>query len=517
MKRLFIPILTLIFALACTPDNGGNGDNTGNNGGYTPTGKITVEGMVYGDNKPLAGVVVSDGFLCVTTDSKGYFQIDSDLSKVQFVHCSLPSGYKAQNDENGLPQFYHRVTDAERKAEKCQVTFDLNSVKGNPERYTLIVGADPQPRSRGAGYDNIAYHALDCCEDFYRDMREKAATITDREVYGMMLGDIVHESMSLYADYVNGLSTLGFPMFNIIGNHDNDKTAANDVEGRRKFEEYLGPTYYSFNLGKQHYIVLDNLIMYKENGELTAYNQGLTDEIWQWMQNDLRYVDFSTTIMVAAHSPMFKLYEGGERSTSAATSHGRDYGLLLAKYAKVHAWAGHSHTTFNHIYSSTHEYANIEVHTVARSTGELWTNDYLASGTPRGYTVVEVDGDDMKWYYKSEGHDRDYQMNVYAPTRTGGELVKANIWNWSPNYWSMPEWWENGKMVGYMTHLPEKDVAYLEDHAKQGPFLGRKGDDKAVPHEAHGTFHIKPSEGVRSGEVRVTDNFGKTYIQKVEW
>ena len=68
-----------------------------------------------------------------------------------------------------------------------------------------------------------------------------------------------------------------------------------------------------------------------------------------------------------------------------------------------------------------------------------------------------------------------------------------------------------------MTHLPEKDIAYLEDYAAKGPFLGRKGDDKAIPHESHGTFHIKPSEGVRSGEVRVTDNFGRTYIQKVEW
>ena len=47
MKRLFIPILTLIFALACTPDNGGE-NNGGNNGGggYTPTGKITVKGIV---------------------------------------------------------------------------------------------------------------------------------------------------------------------------------------------------------------------------------------------------------------------------------------------------------------------------------------------------------------------------------------------------------------------------------------------------------------------------------------
>ena len=556
MKIFFIPILTLIFALvACTPDNGGgNGGGTGDNGGYTPTGKITVEGVVYGDNKPLAGVVVSDGFLCVTTDSKGYFQIDSDLSKVQFVHCSLPSGYKAQNDENGLPQFYHRVTDAERKAEKCQVSFDLHSVKGNPERYTLIVGADPQPRSKGAGYDNIAYHALDCCKDFYRDMREKAATITDREVYGMMLGDIVHENMALYEDYVAGLSTLGFPMFNIIGNHDNDKTAANDTEGRRKFEEYLGPTYYSFNLGKQHYIVLDNLIMYKENGELTAYNQGLTDEIWQWMQNDLRYVDFSTTIMVAAHSPMFKLYDGGERSTGAATSHGRDYGLLLAKYAKVHAWAGHSHTTFNHIYSSTHEYANIEVHTVARSTGELWTNDYLASGTPRGYTVVEVDGDNISWKFKptiyqsspynekgrTEGApaykyrdwsyedgvakidgkvlDESYQMKVYPRGAYGDDCVYVDVFLWDSK-WSTPTF--NGSKMSRVGTKESYSLAQyeitdfystygyqLKDSSSYGP-AETSGD--------HTLFKISDSRIKGSGTVSVKDRFGNTYTASVSW
>ena len=30
-------------------------------------------------------------------------------------------------------------------------------------------------------------------------------------------------------------------------------------------------------------------------------------------------------------------------------------------------------------------------------------------------------------------------------------------------------------------------------------------------------FRIKPSEGVKEGEVRVTDCFGKTYIRKVSW
>ena len=83
MKRLFIPILTLLFALACTPDNGGenNGGNN-NNGGYTPTGKITVKGLVYGGGSTkLAGVVISDGLLCVQTDENGYFEIDSEIGR----------------------------------------------------------------------------------------------------------------------------------------------------------------------------------------------------------------------------------------------------------------------------------------------------------------------------------------------------------------------------------------------------------------------------------------------------
>ena len=265
MKQLFISILTLIMALACTPDEGveNNGNKNNNHGGgYKPTGKITVKGLVYGGGSTkLAGVVISDGLLCVQTDENGYFEIDSDLSRTKFITASIPSGYSAPTDENGLPIFYHKVTDEERTKDMVQHTFEFLPINNNPNRYTLIVGADPQPRARSAGYDNIAYHSLDMCEDFYRDMREKAATITDRNVYGMMLGDVVHENMSLYTDYLAGLKTLGFPMFNILGNHDNDYTASNDTDGRRKFEQHLGPTYYSFNLGKQHYVVLDNLIM----------------------------------------------------------------------------------------------------------------------------------------------------------------------------------------------------------------------------------------------------------------
>ena len=570
MKRLFIPFLTLILALACTPDNGiENNGNGNNNGGYTPTGKITVKGLVYGGGSTkLAGVVISDGLLCVQTDENGYFEIDSDLSRTKFITASIPSGYMAPTNENGLPIFYHKVTDEERKKDMVQHTFEFLPITNNPERYTLIVGADPQPRASGAGFDNIAYHSLDMCDDFYRDMKEKAATITDRNVYGMMLGDLVHEDMKLYANYVAGLKTLGFPMFNILGNHDNDTTAKNDTDGRRKYEEYLGPTYYSFNIGKQHYVVLDNLIMKLRSSDnsLREYDQGLTDEIWQWLQNDLQYVDRSTTIMVAAHSPMFMGDNMSERSKHAQ-GHRSDYANLFSKYAKVHAWAGHSHTTFNYVYPESSNLCNLEVHTVARSTGELWTNEYMAYGTPRGYTVVEVDGDDISWYfkptlyqhkgytgktspqpeYKYRDYDFDengeaimrkdgsklnesYQMKLYKPGeyhKTYANMVEdkaadknyiyVNIFLWDDN-WEKPKY--NGAT---MTKVGYKDAYCLATYEIQNHYntygykLKDSSDYAPSDNDIHTIFRAYEPNSSGKGTVTVVDRFGNEYSQSVSW
>ena len=568
MRKLFIPILTLILALACTPDNGGNNNGNNDNGGYTPTGKITVKGLVYGGgSKALAGVVISDGLLCVQTDENGYFEIDSDLSRTKFITASIPSGYSAPTDENGLPIFYHRVTDEERANEMVQHTFEFYPVANNPERYTLIVGADPQPRARSAGYDNIAYHSLDMCEDFYLDMKEKAATITDRNVYGMMLGDIVHENMNLFTNYVAGLKTLGFPMFNIIGNHDNDYTAKNDTEGRRKYEEYLGPTYYSFNIGKQHYVVLDNLIMKirSSDNSLRDYDQGLTDEVWQWLQNDLQYVDRSTTIMVAAHSPMFMGIDMSERSKHTQ-GHRTDYAALLSKYAKVHAWAGHAHTTFNYVYPESSNLKNIEVHTVARSTGELWTNEYAINGTPRGYTVVEVDGDEISWYFKPTLYQRNgftgqtdpqpeykyrdydfdengeakmrkdgakltesYQMKVYKPGQyhnsydemiagnAANKYVYVNVFLWDDK-WEKPKY--NGATMSKLGHKEAYCLATYEitnHYYSYGYKLAGGNEYGPGNNNIHTIFRIYEPNPKGNGTITIVDRFGNKYSQTISW
>ena len=528
--------------------------------------EVTIKGYVRSNGTPLANVVVSDGLLCTTTNANGFYSLKSNLAETKFVMVSIPSGYTAPTDANGLPIFYHRVTEKEKIKNICVADFSFNKIANNADRFTLLVGADPQPRASGAGYDNNAYHSLDCCEDLYRDMREKAATITGQNVYGLMLGDVVHENMDLYDNYVAGLSTLGFPMFNVMGNHDNDKTATNDVEGRRVFEEKLGPTYYSFNIGKLHFVVLDNLIMKidSDSNELKAYDQGLTDEIWQWLQNDLSYVDRSTTLMVAAHSPMFKKID----NTNRAAKHKDDYANLIAEFAKAHIWTGHAHNTYNYNYSASHRWAVVEEHTVARSTGELWTNEYIADGTPRGYTVVEVNGDNIEWHFKPTIYQtgsfvstkktskkpnytyRDwsynssgvakmksdnstlseaYQMKVYKPGQyhnTYADMIAGNAANnyVYVNVFLWDDKWEKPKYNGVeMEAVGYKDAYCLATYEIQNHYsiygYTLKNDDGYGPSDnnIHTIFRAEETRKSGSGTVTVTDRFGNNYSSTISW
>lgn len=532
-------------------------------------GELNVSGHIRCNGEPLEGVVVSDGLLCTKSNERGYYSLKSDLANAKFIMVSIPSGYSAPTNDNGQPIFYHHITNLERASNLCIADFSFNKIENNPDRFTMFMGADPQPRPSSAGYDNIAFHSLDICKDFYRDMSEKAATITDRNIYGFMLGDIIHESMTLYDQYVAGLKSLGkVQMFNILGNHDNDKTAKNDVEGRHVFEKYLGPTYYSFNIGKIHCVVLDNLIMKirASDGTLRDYDQGLTDEIWQWLQNDLSYVDYSTTIFVASHSPMFMQISLSDRSDSSS-NHRSDYAKLFAKYDKVHAWAGHTHITFNYVYPSSSALKNIEVHTVARSTGELWTNEYIACGTPRGYTVVEVDGEDISWYfqptkyqtakftgkttpqpeykyrdwsYDSSGVaklnsngatlDESYQMKVYKPGeyhQTYADMIAGNAAHENYIYVDVFLWdskWETPKYNGVeMTKLDYK-TAYclcnyeIKNHYWSYGYQLKGGSDYGPSDEnIHTIFYAHEPNASGTGTVTVKDRFGKVHSSTITW
>lgn len=568
MKRLCFALLALILAASCANDNGGSDyqfvDVTGP---YIPTGEITFKGYVLCGTTPLSNVVVSDGILCVATNEEGYFEIDSNLAKTKFVTVSVPEGYKARVNEYGIPQHYYRVSDDEKSANLCEHNFLLEKIEiGSPDRFTMLICADPQPRNSSAGYDNIGYHSLDCANDMYRDMAEFASKITDRQVYGLTLGDVTHEDMSLYQKYLDGAKKIknasyraSYQVHTCIGNHDNDTKSKTDEEGRHAFEKNLGPVNYSFNIGKIHFICIDNLIMkINEEGILKGYDQGLTDDLWQWMQNDLRYVPRDRIIMMATHSPMFRLQNNSERWNTNSTKHGYDYKNLLTKYKKVHAWAGHVHSGFWFLYPEGHECENIEVHTVARSTGELWTNEYLATSQPRGYIVMEVDGEDVSWFLKPTAYqssaftsktpkkpeyiyrewkfdsdkvtlliddkkvDESYQMQVYKPGDYEPNYLYVHVFIWD-NKWEIP--CVDGKKMSKVATsqvycLANKEI--VEHYYKYG--------NKVKGHEGYASTFSPPGGGYpatifriyeprKSGTATVTvkDRFGKEYSRTISW
>ena len=85
--------------------------------------------------------------------------------------------------------------------------------------------------------------------------------------------------------------------------------------------------------------------------------------------------------------------------------------------------------------------------------------------------------------------------------------------------WSAIEWWENGVKVAEMEHAKgEYDPDYLKIYAEhQQQKLGKTERNYSKPAKVPFMFRVTPTEGVRSGEVRVTDNFGVTYIQPISW
>ena len=578
IKRFSIYLLLALLAfVSCNPEDKGGENGNGSEGGFPKN--WTVNGTVMGDDgKPLAGVVVSDGLTCVKTDSKGYYALEVDLSgdlatTLQYVFVSTPSGYSAPKKE-GHAIFWEWLKDHPKNAEGkiTAVDFTLKKI-ANPERFTIYIFGDPQPRKSSSSWtESSAFHSLDICADMYKDMKEYAATMTDRPVYGIGLGDIVHQNVSLLPNYRSGMATTGITTYNVIGNHDQGHTKGlTDEEASKAFEKVMGPTNYSFNLGNLHFLMVDNMLA--QDGKYSdECATGLTDDIWTFVQNDLKLVPSSASIMICAHSPMFRLFEGRDRTGK----HLSELKSLLGRFKRVYAWAGHTHATFNYYDSQS----NIESHTLGRVAGALWTNEYLCeNGTPRGYLVFDYDAGNISWKFKPiywqtaqhvqagantdkvptyEYRDWDYdatgrailkasgqpltdkyQMQVFKPgtygtDATNAKTVYANIFLWD-EAWKTPTFQLDGATTssamervtesnGKLYRYSYADWAIFDFYASKWPELksswyDENGSDSNKKNNCASIFRytLNTTDAHGRGTVKVKDRFGKEHTSTITW
>ena len=473
---------------------------------YAKSSTVQADGSnVHGkvvtiDGKPMKDVVISDGRQCVLTKEDGSYSMKSDLKTARFVSISLPSGYEMER-VNAIPQIFKRI---HRYEDAVCADFVLTQT-GSQEEYTLIMVGDPQ---------NIGLKSSDNGCETFRDVIisdiEKLKE-DNKPLYVINLGDVIYNFTAGYDDFLTMSSGASFPMFNLIGNHDLDKCGfAHPRYTNVSYENYVGPTDYSFNIGDMHYVVLNTVPLFA-NALQGSYTAGVSDESLEWLRNDLSFVPKDKTIVVCSHVLLMDPYRrlGRRLNETEALD-------LFNSFEKVYGWGGHTHTNSGGICKWNGR--GIDGIKVARATGGPRVNAPMSrEGIPNGYMFVDVKGGDMKWYYKTAGQDKDYQMRVYSPTVTGDEYVKAIIWNYTPTYWSKPEWYENDVKIGELERTKEQDPAYKELFSTTLNHLTGTSRNYATPVNSEYMFRIKPSEGVRKGEVRVTDNFGNIYVQEVEW
>ena len=446
-----------------------------------------ITGSVACSGKGLEGVVVSDGLNTSVTDSKGRFVLDAE-DDARFIFISTPSGYASPVEDN-VVRFYRELS-----ADNGGYDFSLAKKRRDDSRHNIIAISDQQ--------------LLDTTEipQFAKAVEDIAAVVEGfgrTETTGLCCGDIVFNDHSLYGIVNSMLGTTGIPFRNVMGNHDMKVWGRSYETSVSAYEAVFGPAYYSFNIGKIHYVMLnDNFFI----GRDYFYIGYIDEKQLQWLESDLSHVPEGSTVFVSMHIPTTLSPSDRERFVYGDISEilankGALYSIL--KPYRVHILSGHIHTLTNQVISP-----EMFEHNLAALSGALYCGPICTDGTPAGYAMFEIDGDDVRWMWKSIGYDESMQMKVYCgekyPELDG--YVVANVWNYDPE-WKV-EYFENGEKVCDMEQFtgfdPDAYNAYHDSSKLKHSFV--------EPLLTDHLFKARPGKNARSAEIRVTDRFGNVYV-----
>ncbi len=452
-----------------------------------------ISGTVTSNGKGLANVVVSDGYNLVLTDKNGNYSFEAHYN-ADFVFISTPSGHEF-DAVNGIANFYKSI---DKKNKQQQINFALSKLKMDDNKHAFIIWGDTQIQSKE---DAALLKTVSA-----PDTKALASSLSAVPVHAIAVGDLVFDKFDLFDDYKEAVALVGVPFFQLIGNHDMDYTARTDEGSQATFKSHFGPTYFSFNRGKIHYVVLDDVFFIGSGHRYIGY---LTENQLAWLEKDLQHVPKGSTVVVSLHIPTDtaerKRVKVKEESLGGSVSN-REALYSLLKPFKVHIMSGHTH------YNENWKKDNIMEHNHGTVCGAWWTGPICGDGTPSGYGVYEVEGDEVKWYYKSVGYTKEHQLTVYKV----GELASkpnamvANVWNYDDK-WNI-EWFEDGIAKGKMERIADFDPAAVALY--KGPSLPVK-HKWVEPNLTEHLFMALPSSTAKELKVKATDRFGNVYEKNV--
>ena len=382
-----------------------------------------VSGTITCGGQGVAGVAVSDGYEVVLTDAEGRYTMTSD-KKNGYVFFTLPGGYEPMLTDGFMPQFWQLLDSPDTAIPEVH-DFTLRRVDN--DRHIVIFGADTHLARRNS--DRALFK-----KGFLASLKSEAENAGDVPVYSVLLGDLTWDvfwTQNDYNlnDYMADMKSWDYPvtLWPVIGNHDHDPSvpasATTDFDASDLWRKVVCPNYYSFNLGKVHYVVLDDINYLNQAEDGATYSEGVvgsrnytgyvTAEQLSWLNKDLDLVDSNTPVVVCLHIPAWGI--ASSFGTYARLDNTYTLCTALRRFRKVHFVSGHTHCNY-----SVHpvSYSNITEHNLASVCGTLWRGAGLSGhnvchdGSPAGYSLWTVNGNSLRWVYKSPSNG-DQQMRIY--------------------------------------------------------------------------------------------------------
>jgi hypothetical protein len=506
----------------------------------------TARGRVFNDangngrydagESGLGAVGVSNGTEVVTTDPEGNYTLEIGEEGFVFVikpahwqipldpKTKLPRHFYAHRPKGSPNAKYPGIAPTGPLPERIDFALTPQQERGP---FEVVCFGDTQPRNQ----QEVDFISHDVLEEL----------IDVDAAFGLTLGDLVFNNLDMLPQIAQSVATLGLPWHHVIGNHDINFDTPDYAHAAETYGRVFGPPYYSFNHGKVHFLVLNDIFWEVENrryhGELGAAQRA-------FIAADLALVPKDHLIVPLMHIPLqdlvdrdklFELLKPFPNTFSIAAHWHRQEHFFLDEAA---AWKGTGE--HHHLVQGT-------------ACGAWWTGGYdelgiphttMSDGTPNGYAIITFSGTDYSVRYKAARRPDNYQMNIAAPeaistAATGTTEIVANIFGGSERSSArfrvrdFGEWQEMTQFTGldpYVEATSARESALAAEFAKldgitepnpdelkrsfnkRAAIVGRSTPGpRETGHLWKGNLPANMPEGYHVIEVETTDMFGQVF------
>lgn len=448
------------------------------------------------------GVSVSNGIEVVQTNGRGEYQIGLAPESVLFI--SKPEKFDVRLDENNLPQIYYlhypngtpAVADWQYDVIEPtgplpdSIDFALTPSKVET-RFNAMAFADPQAKSEED-------------QDMVReDVVNELVGNPFQALFGIVAGDVVNDTLSLYDRHNRMFSQIGIPMWNVPGNHDINFESPNPRYATQTFTKHFGPTYYSFDYGDVHVVALNN-VQYKgkDQGRYdnTVYRGYIPEEQLQWLKNDLKYVSKDKLILITTHIPLVTYaldgkgnrYDMGDNINTVNLEELID---ILKPFDNIYAIAGHdTSNSWKVEVNHTHGWYGTPwiAHTLAEVRGNGWTRGprderdvraaTMQDGNPNGYYLLRIDGTKVEPRFIPSGQKGNLQQRMRivldplleGTTNYNGEVIAINRGKLQPGTKVVVNLFDGGERDSVELSLDDAPLVPMTNVLRTDPFMERQ-------------------------------------------